>query len=71
MVRQGQRACQARSIKKELFGLQGELVTMQEWMRAEGARLVTVFEGQDAAGKGKRESLDSPGRFSQLGRTAR
>jgi polyphosphate kinase len=38
--------------EKELFRLQGELVTLQEWVRAEGARLVIVFEGRDAAGKG-------------------
>jgi polyphosphate kinase len=38
--------------EKELFRLQAELVTMQEWVRAEGARLVVVFEGRDAAGKG-------------------
>ncbi len=36
----------------ELFRLQGELVEMQEWVRAEGARIVIVFEGRDAAGKG-------------------
>jgi polyphosphate kinase len=36
----------------ELFRLQGELVKLQEWVRAEGARLVVVFEGRDAAGKG-------------------
>ncbi|WP_227425734.1 polyphosphate kinase 2 [Pengzhenrongella sicca] len=38
--------------EKELFRLQAELVTMQEWVRAEGKRLVVVFEGRDAAGKG-------------------
>jgi polyphosphate kinase len=38
--------------EKELFRLQGELVTLQEWVRTEGARLVIVFEGRDAAGKG-------------------
>jgi len=38
--------------EKELFRLQGELVKLQEWVRAEGARLVLVFEGRDAAGKG-------------------
>lgn len=37
---------------KELLRLQAELVTMQEWVRATGARLVVVFEGRDAAGKG-------------------
>ena len=36
----------------ELYRLQGELVKMQEWMRAEGARIVVIFEGRDAAGKG-------------------
>lgn len=36
----------------ELFRLQAELVKVQEWVRAEGARLVVVFEGRDAAGKG-------------------
>ena len=36
----------------ELFRLQGELVKMQEWVRAEGARIVIIFEGRDAAGKG-------------------
>lgn len=29
-----------------------ELVKLQEWVRAEGVRLVVVFEGRDAAGKG-------------------
>ncbi|MGK5549255.1 polyphosphate kinase 2 [Streptomyces sp. URMC 127] len=38
--------------KRELFRLQTELVKLQEWVRAEGARLVVVFEGRDAAGKG-------------------
>ncbi|MFX0537050.1 polyphosphate kinase 2 [Ornithinimicrobium sp. Y1847] len=36
----------------ELLRLQGELVKMQEWIRATGTRLVVVFEGRDAAGKG-------------------
>ncbi len=38
--------------ERELARLQAELVIMQEWVRAEGARLVVVFEGRDAAGKG-------------------
>lgn len=38
--------------EKELFRLQAELVTLQEWVRVEQARLVVVFEGRDAAGKG-------------------
>jgi len=36
----------------ELYRLQGELVKMQEWMRTSGARIVVIFEGRDAAGKG-------------------
>jgi polyphosphate kinase 2 len=38
--------------EQELFRLQAELVKLQEWVRAEGARVVVVFEGRDAAGKG-------------------
>lgn len=36
----------------ELFRLQGELVKLQEWVKATGQRVVIVFEGRDAAGKG-------------------
>jgi polyphosphate kinase 2 len=36
----------------ELLRLQGELVALQEWVRREGKRLVVIFEGRDAAGKG-------------------
>jgi len=36
----------------ELLRLQSELVEMQEWIKAEGQRLVVIFEGRDAAGKG-------------------
>lgn len=38
--------------ERELYRLQTELVKLQEWIRLEGARLVVVFEGRDAAGKG-------------------
>jgi polyphosphate kinase len=38
--------------ERELYRLQGELVKMQGWMRASGARMVVIFEGRDAAGKG-------------------
>ncbi len=37
---------------RELYRLQSETVQMQEWVRREGARVVIVFEGRDAAGKG-------------------
>ncbi|MCL2850664.1 MAG: polyphosphate kinase 2 [Micrococcales bacterium] len=36
----------------ELFRLQSELVRLQRWTQATGARIVVVFEGRDAAGKG-------------------
>ncbi|MYW69828.1 polyphosphate kinase 2 [Streptomyces sp. SID8379] len=38
--------------ERELNRLQAELVKLQEWVRAESARLVVIFEGRDAAGKG-------------------
>ena len=38
--------------EKELYRLQAELVELQEWVRTEGARVVIIFEGRDAAGKG-------------------
>jgi polyphosphate kinase 2 len=38
--------------EKELYRLQAELMKVQEWVRAEGARIVIIFEGRDAAGKG-------------------
>lgn len=36
----------------ELHVLQAELVEMQEWVKQSGARVVVIFEGRDAAGKG-------------------
>jgi len=36
----------------ELERLQGELVKMQEWVKASGAKICVLFEGRDAAGKG-------------------
>ncbi|HEY5990245.1 MAG TPA: polyphosphate kinase 2 [Streptosporangiaceae bacterium] len=41
-----------KTYEKELFRLQAELVKLQEWVRSEGARVVVIFEGRDAAGKG-------------------
>ena len=48
----GARRLPKKLYARELLRLQTELVTLQEWVRAEGARLVVVFEGRDAAGKG-------------------
>src|ERR1700712_5857590 len=36
----------------ELARLQSELVTLQQWVKASGTRVVAIFEGRDAAGKG-------------------
>lgn len=38
--------------KKELRQLQIELVKLQEWVRHKGLKVVVIFEGRDAAGKG-------------------
>jgi polyphosphate kinase 2 len=37
---------------KELFRLQGELVKLQDWIVAQKLKVVVIFEGRDAAGKG-------------------
>ena len=37
---------------RELFRLQGELVKLQDWVVSSGERVVVLFEGRDAAGKG-------------------
>jgi polyphosphate kinase 2 len=42
----------ARLYEEELARLQVELVKLQEWIRHKGLRLVALFEGRDAAGKG-------------------
>ncbi len=41
-----------KEYEKEMFKLQTELVKLQEWVKATGARIVILFEGRDAAGKG-------------------
>ncbi|SDO36892.1 polyphosphate kinase 2, PA0141 family [Nakamurella panacisegetis] len=42
----------ARVYEAELRRLQAELVAMQEWVKETGSRVVVIFEGRDAAGKG-------------------
>jgi polyphosphate kinase len=42
----------AKAYRKELSRLTIELVRLQEWIRARGLRVVILFEGRDAAGKG-------------------
>jgi polyphosphate kinase 2 len=41
-----------RQYFRELFRLQGELVKLQDWVIASGHKVVILFEGRDAAGKG-------------------
>jgi polyphosphate kinase 2 len=38
--------------EKTLESLQLELIKMQDWIKAKGLRVVVIFEGRDAAGKG-------------------
>jgi polyphosphate kinase len=42
----------SKSYYRELFGLQKELVNLQDWVVHHGMKVVIVFEGRDAAGKG-------------------
>src|SRR3954465_1445679 len=37
---------------KELRRLQGELCKLQDWVKYKGLRVIVIFEGRDAAGKG-------------------
>ena len=41
-----------KEYQHELRTLHGELVAMQEWVKASGAKVCIVFEGRDTAGKG-------------------
>lgn len=45
-------ALDRRTYFRELLRLQTELVELQEWVVANGYKLVVLFEGRDAAGKG-------------------
>ena len=42
----------AKEYRRELRRLHGELVALQEWVKATGAKICIVFEGRDTAGKG-------------------
>jgi polyphosphate kinase len=45
-------ALSRKAFEKELARLQVELVKLQSWVKATGARIIVVFEGRDTAGKG-------------------
>ncbi len=41
-----------REYEKEMRKLQAEMCLLQDWVKTTGARVIIVFEGRDAAGKG-------------------
>jgi polyphosphate kinase len=41
-----------KDYERELYKLQIELVKLQEWVKKTGAKVIVIFEGRDAAGKG-------------------
>ena len=41
-----------KTYEKELRKLQTELVKLQGWVKQKGKKIVVLFEGRDAAGKG-------------------
>jgi polyphosphate kinase 2 len=41
-----------KAYEREMRRLHGELVALQEWVKATGAKICIVFEGRDTAGKG-------------------
>ena len=48
----GEQKIGRKEYEAELFKLQVELVKLQDWVKATNARVVILFEGRDAAGKG-------------------
>jgi polyphosphate kinase 2 len=51
-VEQRSKKLKGKEYQKALHELQTKLVEMQEWVKVTGAKVVVVFEGRDAAGKG-------------------
>ncbi len=41
-----------KKYEEELYKLQVELCKLQEWVKQEGQKIIIIFEGRDAAGKG-------------------
>ena len=46
------KASKRKEYEKELQRLQGELCKLQDWVKYKGLRVIVIFEGRDAAGKG-------------------
>ena len=55
----GDKKMDKKFYEKELLRLQIELVKLQEWIKHKGIRVVVVFEGRDAAGKGGSNKTDN------------
>ncbi len=51
-AKDGRRVLKSDFYEQELVRLQVELVKLQEWIKAKGLKVVVLFEGRDAAGKG-------------------
>jgi polyphosphate kinase 2 len=51
-IRTDEESDRRRRYFRELLRLQGELVKLQDWVATTGHRVVILFEGRDAAGKG-------------------
>ncbi len=49
---QGDVKLKRKDYETELRKLQAELCVLQDWIKAKGERVIVVFEGRDAAGKG-------------------
>jgi polyphosphate kinase 2 len=47
-----EKSLKRKKYEKELRRLQGELCRLQDWVKYKGLRVIVVFEGRDAAGKG-------------------
>jgi polyphosphate kinase 2 len=48
----GEEKLKSKKYAKELRKLQGELCKLQDWVKHKGLRVIIIFEGRDAAGKG-------------------
>ena len=49
---QEEKSLKRKQYEKELRRLQAELCKLQDWVKHKGLRIIVVFEGRDAAGKG-------------------
>ena len=48
----GEKRLSRKQYEKELRRFQAELCKLQEWVKYKGLRVIVIFEGRDAAGKG-------------------